>query len=268
MRYSDLHTHTVFSDGHNTIEEMVRQAIAGNMVSIGISDHSFTPFDTRYCMKEDALTAYLAEIRRVRERYAGQIEVYAGLEYDGYSQLKDRSAFDYLIGDCHYIRTHDGYHSVDHAKEEQWSAIERYFNGDPMAYARAYFETYAARTQAHRPDVLGHFDLAAKFGFVDENHPAYRKLALDALLACLEVTPIAELNVGSIIRKWRDSAFPSAFLLKEIRSHGGKIILSSDSHRADTLACCFDRGVSLLRAAGFNSTMLFRGGRFEEVDLA
>ena len=45
MRYSDLHTHTVFSDGANTMEEMVRAAVERNFVSIGISDHSYTAFD-------------------------------------------------------------------------------------------------------------------------------------------------------------------------------------------------------------------------------
>lgn len=265
--WSDLHTHTTFSDGKHTVEEMVQWAISKNMSSIGISDHSFTPFDQRYCMKEDSLQDYLKEIRRVGEKYSGQIEVYAGLEYDGYSVLENRADFDYLIGDCHYIKTWDGYHSVDHAKDEQWAAIEAYFNSDPMAYARAYYDTYVQRTQCHRPDVLGHFDVVVKHGHVDEESRIYRKMAMDALIACLEVTPIVEMNTGPVVRKWRKSAFPDAYLLKTILSNGGKIIFSSDSHQGGTLAGWFDEAAEVLRTIGFRSTVIFRGGKFEEVSL-
>ena len=265
MGYSDLHTHTKFSDGIHSIEEMVQGAIRKNMVSVGIADHSFTSFDLRYCMKQEQLQHYLEEIRRVKVLYRDQIEVYAGLEYDGYSELEDRTVFDYLIGDCHYIKTWDEYHSVDHAKDEQWFAIETYFDADPMAYARAYYETYIARTVAHRPDILGHFDVVAKHGFVDEQSADYRSLATEALIACLEVTPIVEINTGSVIRKWRSTPFPNTFLMKEILERGGKIIFSSDSHRSDTLSGCFDDAKELAQSIGFKSMMVFRNGTFQEV---
>lgn len=267
MRYSDFHTHTTFSDGIHTVEEMVQGAIAKHMEAIGISDHSYTDFDRRYCIKEEQVGAYLAEIRRVREKYAGQIEVYAGLEYDGYTELKNREQFDYLIGDCHYVKTFDGYHSVDHEKQEQWDAIAAYFGGDAIAYSKAYFETAVQRTQAHRPDILGHFDLSAKFGFVDETDPAYRAMAVEALAACLAVTPIVELNTGAIARGVRSKPYPADFLLPEILRRGGKIILSSDAHRRENLAFWFDAAAERLRAAGFRSIVTLRGGKFEETGI-
>ena len=36
----DLHMHTVFSDGKNTAEEMVQEAISRGLETVGISDHS------------------------------------------------------------------------------------------------------------------------------------------------------------------------------------------------------------------------------------
>lgn len=267
MRYSDLHLHTTFSDGKHTIEEMVRSAAEKGMVSVGISDHSFTEFDLRYCIRSEALEDYHKEIRRVREAYAGVIEVYAGLEYDGYTELKHREQYDYLIGDCHYVKTFDGYHSVDHAKDEQWAAIERYFGGDAIAYSKAYFETYVERTALHRPDILGHFDLSAKFGFVDEANPRYRAMAKEAMVACLEITPFVEMNTGAISRKVRDVPYPADFLLPEILHHGGKIILSSDAHHTENIAFGFDEAVELLKANGFTSVMQLRGGKFEEAGI-
>lgn len=78
--------------------------------------------------------------------------MHAGREYDGYTQLDNPEDFDYLIGGCHYIKTWDGYHSVDYAKDEQWQAIETHFDSDPMACV----ETYIDRTRARRPDILAY----------------------------------------------------------------------------------------------------------------
>ena len=36
----DLHMHTVWSDGTNTAEEMVQEAIRKGLETVGISDHS------------------------------------------------------------------------------------------------------------------------------------------------------------------------------------------------------------------------------------
>ena len=267
MRYSDLHVHTAFSDGVHTMEDMVRAAVERGFVSIGISDHSYTPFDLRYCIRQESMPAYHAELCRLKAQYADSIEVYAGLEYDGYSELKDRQLYDYLIGDCHYIKVGDSYFSVDHAAQEQKQTIDEWFGGDPLAYCRAYFETYVERTRLHQPDVLGHFDLVTKFGFVDEDDPAYRRMAADALLACLEVTPLAELNTGAMARGLRKAPYPHLFLLRELLHHGGRIILSSDAHRWENLGFGFGDALALLRAAGFRSVAMLHRGVFEDVGI-
>ena len=43
MLLQNLHTHTVFGDGKNTAEEMVRAAIAAGCGSLGFSEHSRMP---------------------------------------------------------------------------------------------------------------------------------------------------------------------------------------------------------------------------------
>ena len=39
VKLQNLHTHTVFGDGQNTAEEMVRAAIAAGCGSLGFSEH-------------------------------------------------------------------------------------------------------------------------------------------------------------------------------------------------------------------------------------
>ena len=47
---SNFHTHSVFCDGDNTLEEIATSAIEKGFTALGFSGHGFTPFDTRYCM--------------------------------------------------------------------------------------------------------------------------------------------------------------------------------------------------------------------------
>lgn len=267
MRYSNLHTHTSFSDGLHTVEENILSAIEKNMVSLGISDHSYTSFDLRYCMRPVNIPAYIREVRRLQQKYADKIEIYLGLEYDGYTKLENRELYDYVIGDCHYIKIGNDYFSVDHKKEEQKEVMVKYFGDDSLAYAKAYYDTYVSRIKEIKPDVLGHFDLLTKYNQIDEHSDAYKKLATDALIACLETTPVIELNTGAICKKLRTEPYPVSMLLKETVNHGGKILLSSDSHDKANLTFHFDESVQLLKSIGCKSIVMLKGGRFEEVGL-
>ena len=264
MIYSNLHTHTTYSDGKNTVRENIESAIEKGMVSIGFSDHSYTDFDLSYCIKKENIEKYISEVRSLAREYADRLEVCLGLELDGYSSPYDRELFDYVIGDCHYVPTSDGRKSVDHCEEGFVEIASKYFGGDYTAFAKKYYETYAETVPLLRPDVLGHFDLITKFGYIDQDSPAYRRASLEALVASLEVCPIVEVNTGAIARGLRREPYPAPFLLKEIRERGGVLTLSSDSHNKNNLIFFFDECAELLKANGFRSIAVFKNGKFEE----
>lgn len=264
MRFSNFHTHTVFSDGRDTPEEMIRAAIGLGMPCIGFSDHSTTAFDDTYCIPQREYPAYLHALRALRERYRDRIEVLIGLEYDVYADPVRRDELDYLLGDCHYVETSTGYHSVDHAQDMQADAIRNEFGGDTLAYARSYYSGYTEGIGKIRPDVLGHFDLCAKFGFMDEDDPRYRSYALEALCACLEVCPRFEVNTGAIARGLRNVPYPAPWLLREALVHGARPVFGSDAHRTEHLAFAFREAAELLRSVGFRSVLSLRGGKWEE----
>lgn len=267
MRYSNLHSHTNYSDGAHSIEENIKAAIASGMISLGISDHCYTYFDTSYCVKADALDAYKREVRSLKEKYAEQIEIYLGIELDGFATLPDRADYDYIIGDCHYVETPDGYRAIDLAKEDFLGLVRDYFDGDPVKLATSYYGSYAEQVTRMRPELLGHIDLCTKYSLVDESDPRYVKAATEALAASLEVCPFIELNTGAMSRGYRKEPYPAVFLLDEIRERGGRIVLSSDSHSADCLTYWFDEAVELLRSRGIGSIAVYKGGRFEEIGI-
>ena len=267
MHYSNLHTHSIYSDGEHSPIEIIEQAIAQNMSAIGISDHSYTFFDTRYCLPEEKNMAYIDELRSLKAKYASQIDVLVGIELDGFSQGYSKADFDYVIGSCHYINFDGDYRSVDSSLDGVLDTLKTYCDGDPLRFAKYYFDTYSSALDAMRPDILGHIDLCAKLGVVDEELPAYRKMALETLVDALSHTPLIEVNTGAISRGYRKIPYPAPFLLREIKSHGGKIILSSDSHSKNTLTFFFDESLDILRQNGINSIVTYKNGSFEEIGI-
>ena len=81
----NLHTHTVFCDGKDAPEEMVRAAVALGMDSLGFSGHAPLDGQSGWTMAPEDVPRYRAEILRLREAYAGQLEIFLGLELDAVS---------------------------------------------------------------------------------------------------------------------------------------------------------------------------------------
>ncbi len=99
---TNFHTHTTFCDGKATAEDMVLSALETGFCSLGFSGHGYTPYDPRYCMKDTE--GYIAEVKRLKEKYKNDIEIYLGIEEDSRSP-QCRRDFDYVIGSCHYCES-------------------------------------------------------------------------------------------------------------------------------------------------------------------
>lgn len=252
MNYCGYHTHTVFSDGKNTPEEMVKAAIARGMPAIGFSDHSDTPCDQSYCMKMEQYPAYLAELNRLKEKYGDEITIMRGLELDYDSDMAFAKSLDYFLASVHYLMYDYKVYAIDHAAAIQQECIDTVFGGDKIAFAQDYYNTVVKHVTRCQPTIVGHFDVITKFSLMDEEDPAYQRIALDALDKVVKVCPVVEVNTGAISRKWRDRPYPADFLLRGLREMGGEVILGADTHAVDTIDCAFPLAVELIKKAGFD----------------
>ena len=99
----NLHTHTQFCDGENTAEQMVEQAIKLGFKSIGFSSHGCVGKFSRYSLKQEDVIPYREEIKRLKKKYAGVIDVFLGLEFDYYT-LDSVENYEYSIGSVHYYK--------------------------------------------------------------------------------------------------------------------------------------------------------------------
>ena len=240
----DLHTHTTYSDGKTSAEEMILAAICAGLDEIGISDHSYTDFDESYCMKKSAIPAYLAEISALKEKYAGKIKVKCGVEQDLFSK-ESTAPFDYAIGSAHYILSEGGYYPLDKAKAEFIALCEECFGGDYYALAEEYYDKLAAFAERKDIPIIGHLDLITKYNegnsLFDQRTPRYLAAAKKCIDRLAAAGKTFEINTGAIARGYRTAPYPDDPLLAYIREKGCPLLLSSDAHSPETVAFAFDR---------------------------
>lgn len=244
MAAQDLHMHTTFCDGKSTPEEMVRSAIEKGLKRVGICTHAYVPFDSSYCLSPDRYGEFRSAVSVLKEQYAGKIEVLCGIEQDLFSPCPT-DGFDYVIGSAHYVRVGEEYLSVDYSKKYFVHCCERFFNGDYLAFAEAYYETVSHVFEKTKCDIIGHIDLITKFNeggqLFDEADPRYTDAYTKAVHALLASGKPFEINTGAISRGYRTLPYPSSAILRMIRAEGGKTLLSSDAHCAQDVAFLFEQ---------------------------
>ncbi|MBQ8072181.1 MAG: histidinol-phosphatase [Clostridia bacterium] len=239
----DLHMHSTFSDGKHPPEEMVAEGIRKGLKRIGLSEHSFVEMDDASMLPENE-EAYRAEMRRLKKKYAGIIEIRCGLERDYYSE--EGPAYDYVIGSVHWVRMPDGHRMcVDWTPEKLEADCRKYFAGDWYALAEAYYQVEADVVRKTKCDIIGHFDLVTKFNerenWFDVSHPRYTAAWQAAAEALLRTGKPFEVNTGAISRGYRTDAYPAKPIRAYLLGRGAKLILSSDAHRKEDIAFAFDR---------------------------
>ena len=108
----DLHMHTIWSDGRDSVEDMVGAARQLGYDYVAITDHSERALCARKLARDD-IARQKAEIQTVRER-VGDIEVLHGIEvdimHDGSLDFDDEalSTFDVVLASLHDHGGHDG----------------------------------------------------------------------------------------------------------------------------------------------------------------
>lgn len=254
MILSDFHTHTSFCDGKHSPEEMVLYAIEKGMKALGFSMHAFVEFDLDVYSDSAALYEYKKEVARLKEKYKDKIEIFCGIEQDIYKESVSEG-FDYVIGSVHYVKIGDEYIPIDLSKEVLLDAVIRGFGGDFYSFAEWYYDMEAQIVEKTGADIIGHLDLIRKFNengdLFDEKHPRYIAAYTKAVKALVKYDKPFEINTGAISRGYRSTPYPCEDILRCIYSSGGKVIMSSDSHRKETLCFEFEKWADLARKIGF-----------------
>ena len=270
MFTQNLHTHSTFDDGQNTLEEMARAAMSAGLTSIGFSVHTPMPFPSCWTIDAAHMPEYIAKVQQVQHALRGQIDVYCGAEWDLYSPIAP-TGFDYVIGSIHHRSIGSEVPCVDNSVEETKYILRRGFGGDADAMAEAYFRQYEALARVKEVDIVGHFDLLTKFDeqwtFFDPDSPRFRAAATDAMDLLIAAGKIFEINTGAISRGYRTTPYPSETLLRELFARGAKVTISADAHRTQDVAFGFAQAEALARRCGYREAWQFSKTGFVAVPL-
>lgn len=258
MFLCDYHIHTPrCGDAEGDYEEYIQEALQKGITEIGFSGHSpqyFLPKGERKresAIPEEELSTYIQEVEKLREKYQGRITVRIGLEVDfvpgkeeAMYSIVDFYSWDYLLLSVHYL---DGW-PFDHPKY-----IGRYQEEDINEVYRRYYRTLKMGVETGVFDVVAHFDLPKKFGFLATETIVEVE---EVLQSCREHNMVLEINTAGFYKPIGE-AYPSFAILEQANKLGLQLCLGSDAHRPHEVGRSFDTALSLARSAGFQNLVSF-----------
>ncbi len=149
INYADLkglfHVHTTYSDGANSIEEIVKFLIEKGFQYVGISDHSKSAYYANG-LSEDDIKKQHEEIDRLNEKYK-PFKIFKGIESDilknGDLDYKENilESFDFIIASVHSsfnMHEHDMTKRMVKAVENPYTTIIGHATGRLLLYRDAY----------------------------------------------------------------------------------------------------------------------------------
>ena len=158
-RLVDYHMHSILSDGADTYEEMIQEAIVKGLYEIGFSEHvCLKPVEWAISLID--IPVMTEQIQDLKLKYKDQITIRYGIEMDYFpghekemKELIDYIPADYIIGSVHFIG--DWNFDTDESLYGKWSNDKLYTD---------YFELIQKAVISGLFDILGHLDIIKKFG--------------------------------------------------------------------------------------------------------
>ena len=269
----DYHTHSIFDDGKSTLMQMAESAERKGMFYLGFSAHSYQSFDESFCVKRNKFQEYLREAREIQALFEAEgrrTNILVGIEQDLFG--KQEKGLDYTIGSVHYLHQGGEYLCIDASPERLSRIVEEVYGGDWYRMTEDYFDLVETLPERTGCDIIGHFDLVAKFNagnrFFDEESPRYLRRAGEVMESLVKKNVVFEINTGAMSRGYRDIPYPNMPLLSLLRQLGGEIIINSDAHTAGTIGYGFDYACAAAAKAGFSYTNLLTRSGFAKIGLS
>ncbi len=281
MQLSNYHSHCTFCDGRSNPEEFIKFAIAQGFRAYGFSSHSPLPFETFWNMSKEDMPDYLAEIERLKQKYADRIEIYTGLEIDYLDETYNpsinyfsRLPLDYRIGSIHFMPiayplAEKNMVCIDGPYTEFQQAVDQLYEGDIRKITAHYFKNLLQMVETGGFDIVGHPD---KIYMNGQRCPGfsmqeawYREPFEHCLQRIADKGLMVEINTKNFTRK--GEFYPHADYLHRLCELQIPVMVNSDSHYPDKVNSGREAAFELLKKAGFKATRELIRGRWEDIPL-
>lgn len=258
------------------MEDFVKFALAKGMRKFGFSSHAPLPFHTSWNMNLDDYPYYKQEYFRLKEKYAGQIELFLGLEVDyiegvfnAHSDLYDTSDIQYKIGSVHYLDPlpEGRFFSIDGRFSDFKKRLDVVYNGDIRQAAERYFEISSNMVRNGGFDIVGHMDKISQNGMscpdFNVKDKWYIRLVTDYLELIKTHGLMIEINTKSYVRL--GITYPDVQFFPIIKELDIPVMVNSDCHHPDKITEGFEEVFQMLKKAGINSVMELSENGWDEV---
>lgn len=255
----NFHSHTEFCDGHASMAEFAEAAAQAGFSHWGFSPHSPVPISSPCNMATSDVPAYLAEAGRLRQKYAGSVNIYASMEIDYLSAEWGPShdyfqslPLDYRIGSVHFIPSQQGeFVDIDGSYQSFRAKMERYFHNDIKYVVNTYFDKSLEMVEAGGFNIIGHFDKishnATHYCQGIENTFWFQQRVSELIDSIVKTGLTVEINTKS--RELHGRFFPDSRHWKRLAEAGITMVINSDAHHVDLINASRDEAAELLRAA-------------------
>ena len=264
---TDFHMHSVLSgDAKSANEDNVISAVEKGCKYIALTEHCNLDFLKHgyHEITTTDLALYDGGYKRLKKKYAGQIEIAYGLEigYDPqlareYSDIIKKYGYDYIINSIHLINGVDSYWNTFFHGRTQKEAYEEYLG--------AIYESLSA---PYRFDSIGHFGYVTRTGpyTCRDMFKGYENHIEAILKKMIEKGVILELNTN--LRDAPPPCLPQKEIVKLYKELGGELVIfGSDAHHSSHICNAREQVMSLLKECGFKYHCIFIGKKREMIKI-
>lgn len=278
MPWTNYHSHSHYCDGKEAPELHIQAAIEKGFLAFGCSSHAYVPFEQSWSMKKEQEEAYCKEIKDLKEKYQGAIDIYLSLEVDyipgmiGAGQMKEKLGLDYTVGSVHFVDAFENGRpwAIDGTLIRFEQGLEEKYQGDIEAAVKRYYALSQQMLEEDCPEVLGHMDKIKMHNkgekYFEETDKWYQETVLNFLESVRESGTIVEVNTRGLYKKKCSTPYPSPWILKHMQQMQIPIMLNSDSHHPDDIDKFFPETTQLLHEIGFRKMRILLGGEWQNRD--
>lgn len=270
MITADIHTHTDYFHGKNTVRQMYKAAEEKSLTYYGFSEHTPLPegFSCLLYREGDMNLAFkqyiqdVLELKKDTENYNRTAanpkpQVLLGMELDftphdtAYMEnLIQSYPFDYVIGTVHFV----GEQNIG-----LWDT-EKADQNEKFRFFEEYYDCIAKLAQWGKTDIIAHPDFV-KIRCIDDFHAW---LETPQAAECLHKTfavikqsgMVLEVSSGGLNKACKE-IHPSPKVMEIAASYQIPISFASDTHNINTVAYAFDDLADFARQFGYAEHTIF-----------
>lgn len=238
----NLHAHSQFCDGRDTMEQIAAAAHECGMRYFAFTPHSPISVPSPCNMTREQLPEYFAECSRLRDKHAPDMEILTSLEIDWLSpewgphiDYFQRLPLDFRLGSVHFVPDRDGVpHDCDGSFKRFKPLLDTVYQGDIRYVVERYFEGVLTMLERGGFDLLGHFDKiagnASEAAPGIEDEPWYEALVDDVISHVQGSDVVVEINTKALADRGR--FYPAERWWGKLIRAGVAVAVDSDAHYA------------------------------------